>query len=89
MKILFSFFFRDPEESRYSTIFYRPIQGWTHSSESEWNFKLPLREMALSVAVGRTWAAVATSRDWIRVFRFSGLQNIVYAIPGSSKFLSN
>ena len=57
-----------------STVHYRPFDSWTHNSE--WTVPLPKGEDAQSLAIGRTFAAVATNK-WIRVFRHSGAQVLV------------
>lgn len=64
-----------------STVFYRPIESWSHNAE--WLYSLPSGEEAVNVAVGTTWAAVATNRDWVRVFRYSGVQEHITILPGS------
>lgn len=63
-----------------STVFFRPFSGWAHNSE--WLAQLLPGEEAAAVAVGDKWAAVATSAQYVRVFRYSGLQVGVFAIPG-------
>ena len=51
-----------------STIFFRPFANY--SQKSQWLYTLPEGEGALCVAVGARWAAVATTRDWVRIFSF-------------------
>ncbi len=67
-------------EDEHSTVFFRPFTNY--STKNQWLYTLPKGESALSVAVGTRWAAVATSRQWVRLFTFSGLQEAIVAMPG-------
>ncbi len=74
---------RDAEPSR---IYYRCFDSWAGAANSNWEKSLPLNEDAVAVAVGDSdeiqWAAVATDRNWVRVFRSSGIQLAIQALPG-------
>jgi len=63
-----------------STVFFRPFANY--SAKNQWLYTLPKKEGALCVAVGARWTAVATTRQWVRLFTFSGLQEGVLAMPG-------
>jgi hypothetical protein len=56
----------DDEER--STVFFRPFSNY--SQKNQWLYTLPTGESALCVAVGSRWGAVATTRQWIRLFTF-------------------
>lgn len=70
----------EEDEEEHSTVFFRPFANY--STKNQWLFTLPKGEGALSVAVGMRWAAVATTRQWVRLFTFSGLQEGVVSVPG-------
>ena len=40
------------------------------SSRNQWMYTMPEGEGALCVAVGARWAAVATTKQWVRLFSF-------------------
>jgi chromosome transmission fidelity protein 4 len=71
-----------PEDAKpsASTLFYRPFQSW--ASNSEWVLQLSEGESAVAVAVGRKFAAVATTRQFLRLFKSSGIQAGVVQLPG-------
>jgi hypothetical protein len=50
-----------------SAIFFRPFSA-THSHKKQWQMNLPTGEMALCVAIGQRWCAVATSKHFVRIF---------------------
>jgi chromosome transmission fidelity protein 4 len=52
-----------------STIFFRPLAHY--STKAQWLYTLQDGEDAVSVATGGRWAAVATSRNWLRLFSFT------------------
>lgn len=56
------------EDEERSTVFFRPFSNY--SQKNQWLYTLPEGESALCVAVGARWAAVATTRQWIRLFTF-------------------
>ena len=68
------------EDEERSTVFFRPFSNY--SQKNQWLYTLPEGESALCVAVGARWAAVATTRQWVRLFTFSGLQDGILALPG-------
>ncbi|GAB5030478.1 wd repeat and hmg-box dna-binding protein partial [Nannochloropsis oceanica] len=70
----------EEDEEEHSTVFFRPFANY--STKNQWLFTLPKMEGALSVAVGTRWAAVATTRQWVRLFTFSGLQEGMVSFPG-------
>lgn len=70
----------EDDEEEHSTVFFRPFANY--STKNQWLYTLPKGEGALSVAVGARWAAVATTRQWVRLFTFSGLQEGVVSVPG-------
>jgi len=67
-------------ESGPSTIFYKPFDAW--GNKSEWLFQLEDQEEVKCCAIGKKWAAVATSQNYLRVFSYSGLQLDVKSLPG-------
>ena len=60
-----------------STLYYRPFASWSHNSD--WTQQLPKGERVICVALGDTWCAASTSENLTRVWRFSGLQDMVFA----------
>ena len=60
-----------------STLYYRPFASWSHNSD--WTQQLPKGERVVCVAVGDSWCAASTSANLTRVWRFSGLQDVVFA----------
>jgi hypothetical protein len=56
----------DIEAVEPSRLFYRPLT--TYSSKNQWLFTLPKGESALCVAVGNRWSAVATTKQFVRIF---------------------
>ena len=62
-----------------STIFYQPTQSW---APGEWTLCLEAGEEAMAVAVGTTWAAVATDLNYLRIFSYGGVQRHVLSLDG-------
>lgn len=48
----------------------------------EWMTTLPTGESALAVAVGKSWLAVATDTQNLRILCLAGSQRQVFAMPG-------
>jgi hypothetical protein len=67
-----------------SIIYYHAFPGQKTLEGANEDFTLNLlpEENALSLAVGRGWCAVATSRNLLRVFSSTGLQLAVTTLPG-------
>lgn len=76
----------DDDEAR-STVFFRPFNNY--SQKNQWLYTLPEGESALCVAVGARWAAVATTRQWIRLFTFRFVRRPGVARPSHSLPLPN
>lgn len=55
--------------------------GWG-SGNKEWTIDLPTDEESNCVAAGDNFIAVATSRNFLRIFTVSGVQREILAIPG-------
>lgn len=62
-----------------STIFYQPTQSW---APGDWTLHLEAGEQAVAVAIGSTWAAVATDTQYLRIFSYSGVQRHVVSLDG-------
>lgn len=50
-----------------SVVFFRPFAA-THIHKKQWQVNLPAGELALCVAIGSRWCAVATSKNLVRLF---------------------
>ncbi|GBG32000.1 WD repeat-containing protein 1 [Hondaea fermentalgiana] len=73
----------DRMEARYgtcSTLFYKSFDS--RSNNADWTARLPVSEKARAVAAGASFAAVATNRRTLRIFRPSGLQEAPLVLPG-------
>jgi len=55
-----------------SHIYFQQMDGW--GAQGDWHFNLPRHEDPLGCAIGDTWAVVATSQQFIRVFSYGGVQ---------------
>ena len=63
-----------------SSIYYRPFDSQWNTTQ--WLYTLPPEETPLGVACGTSFAAVATSKQFLRLFTISGLQNDILMLPG-------
>ena len=55
-----------------STIVYRPLSSW--APNSEWQLQLDTGEEALAIAIGHKFAAIATSKRYLRILSHTGAQ---------------
>eukprot|EP00940_MAST-03C_sp_MAST-3C-sp2_P001701 g1701.t1 len=69
----------DEDAALRSTIYYRPLESWSHNSD--WTAQLPRGEKVDCVAVGSSWVAASTSAGFLRLWRFSGLQDFIVQTP--------
>ncbi|XP_048577414.1 WD repeat and HMG-box DNA-binding protein 1 isoform X2 [Nematostella vectensis] len=51
-------------------------------SSKEWTVEMPPGEHIEAIAVGSTWAAVATSKLMVRILTITGIQRQVFSLPG-------
>ena len=58
------------------------FRGFGSSFTTNWRHQLPEGEVARAVAVGGTFAACATSADYLRVFCAAGSQALMVCLPG-------
>lgn len=67
-----------------STIFFRPSDSWDRKATSEWTLHLDLaaKEEAVLVAVGDTWVAVATNKQYVRLISHTGIQLFILSLGG-------
>lgn len=67
-----------------STVFFRPSDTWDTQSSSEWTIQMDLRakEEAELVAIGDTWVAVGTNKQYVRIISHSGIQKFVLSLAG-------
>ena len=68
---------------RPSSVAFHPLDAW--APHSEWAASLPAGEDAVAVALGRTFAAVATSGragHLLRVFTLAGVQQLLLTLEG-------
>jgi chromosome transmission fidelity protein 4 len=73
-----------------STIFFRPSDSWDTKANSEWILHFPLgsgaagahKEEIVAVALGDTFVAVATSKQYVRFMSHTGVQLFVLSVPG-------
>ena len=64
-----------------STIVYRPLASW--APNSEWQVQLDAGEEALAIALGHKFAAIATSKRYLRILSHTGAQRALMCIPGA------
>ncbi|ORX80348.1 WD40 repeat-like protein [Basidiobolus meristosporus CBS 931.73] len=60
-----------------STVFYRPFESW--ATKSEWTVQLPPGEDAELIALTSKGAVVVTSKNYVRLFSYSGIQTWVFS----------
>lgn len=67
-----------------STVFFRPSDTWDNQSSSEWQLQMDLaaKEQAELVAIGDTWVAVATNKQYVRLLSHSGIQRFILSLAG-------
>jgi hypothetical protein len=73
------------EEGCASTIFYKPFSTW--AANADWTYHLDKGEEAAAVCVGAKFAAVATSKQLLRVFSYSGYQKVMSVTPSNCAYL--
>lgn len=73
---------REGKRSGLACVSFRGFKPSAASDGSDWDVELPEGEMALAVAAGVTWIAVATSSQLLRVFTLTGLLKDVIRLPG-------
>ena len=61
-----------------STIVYRPLASW--APNSEWQIQLDHGEEALAIAVGHKFAAIATSKRYLRLLSHTGAQRALISV---------
>ena len=61
-----------------STIVYRPLASW--APNSEWQIQLDAGEEALAIAVGHKFAAIATSKRYLRLMSHTGAQRALISV---------
>ncbi|KAL6059444.1 WD repeat and HMG-box DNA binding-domain containing protein 1 [Balamuthia mandrillaris] len=59
---------------------YRPFNSW--AAKTEWTANLPFGEEVECIAVGSKWVAVATSRQYLRLFSYAGVQTGLFVLGG-------
>ncbi len=69
----------EKEDKKISTLHFKPIHAWTNLKE--WFYSFPQGENIENLALGVDWIAVYTDSFNIRVFNFSGLQQMIFSIP--------
>jgi chromosome transmission fidelity protein 4 len=75
-----------------STVFFRPSDSWDNKASSEWTLHLNLsasagtgasgKEEVAALAIGDTFVAVATTRQYVRLVSHTGVQTFVHSMPG-------
>jgi chromosome transmission fidelity protein 4 len=70
------------EGTRPSAIYFKTFNGWTTSSDSDWNFHLPRDENVVTVGCTLTYAAAATDKQLVRIFSYSGVQRGLFSLNG-------
>lgn len=67
-----------------STVFFRPSDTWDNQSSSEWQLQMDIqaKEEAEVVAIGDTWVAVATNKQYVRLISHSGIQLFILSLNG-------
>ena len=75
----------DDETTPGSTVYYHAFPGSVKLDGCNENFTvdLPVGEIAVSVCVGTGWIAVASNRQWLRVFSSTGLQLGIFWCAGT------
>jgi len=69
----------EKEDKKHSTIQFKPIHVWT--TLKEWQYTLPQGENVENLTIGVDWCAIYTDSFNIRVFNFSGLQQLIFSVP--------
>ena len=67
-----------------STVFFRPSDTWDNQQAGEWQLQMDLlaKEEAELVAIGDTWVAVATNKQYVRILSHSGIQRFILSLAG-------
>jgi chromosome transmission fidelity protein 4 len=65
-----------------STLFFHRFETFAATRDKDWYLTLPDGERALGCACGEGWAAVMTSRRFLRLFSSGGNQGQVIWLPG-------
>jgi chromosome transmission fidelity protein 4 len=65
-----------------SQLFFRRFETFGRPADKDWVMALPGGETAVGCAVGRGWAAVVTSRRFLRLFTAGGVQGPVHWLSG-------
>ncbi|KAK9710398.1 DNA polymerase alpha accessory factor Mcl1 [Basidiobolus ranarum] len=60
-----------------STVFYRPFESW--ATKSEWTVQLPPGEDVELVTLTSKGAVVITSKHYVRLFSYSGIQTWIFS----------
>ena len=65
-------------------MFFRPSDSWDSKATSEWTLHLDLgaKEEALLVALGDTWVAVGTNKQYVRLISHTGIQSFILSLSG-------
>lgn len=65
-------------------MFFRPSDSWDSKATSEWTLHLDLgaKEEASLVALGDTWVAVATNKQYVRLISHTGIQSFILSLAG-------
>jgi len=67
----------EKDRARPSTIFYQPLDTW---APGDWTMFLPTGEDAIALAIGDTWVAVATSKQYIRIISYGNIQKFIFSM---------
>jgi chromosome transmission fidelity protein 4 len=62
-------------------LFFKAIESW--GSNADWMLPLPADEDTIVLAMGNTWVAVATTKQFLRLFSYDGLQLGILSLTGS------
>ena len=67
-----------------STLFFRPTETWDAQASSEWQLQMDIqaKEEAQLVAIGDTWVAVYTNKQYVRIISHSGIQKFILSLTG-------
>ena len=64
-----------------STVVYRPLASW--APNSEWQLQLEKGEETLAIALGHKFAAIATSKRYLRILSHTGAQRALICVPNN------
>jgi len=69
----------EKDDKKLSTVLFKPIHAWTNLKE--WQFTFGQGENVENLAIGVDWIAVYTDSFNMRIFNFSGLQQLIFSVP--------